>query len=294
MSATLLGEIWPLELGPIEKLLLAYLADGADHHGNVSKMPAQDLSEICGRSPKTTRTALKALADAGLLVRGPVWHVCPYALGREDNVTVAAQVQRRADKPTEPAPGSQTLAEDPPTANDLTTRLAAFCAAWGLSSPSNKLVKAWEALEAAEAKHNRPDKHKDPETGKQWSVTVESIADLFPEIEHAVAVFQSRAEQGLPNHADSPVQFVELQLWLAPEYQVPLADIGPESVIDEAELNAMVMEMNRAGGAFQCHLLMTSKNPHTGELETETLKVYEKRVLAKYREFQDKKAFFEE
>lgn len=307
MSAELLGEVWRLPLSTTEKLIMAYLADGACHHGTVPPIETKDLAEIIDRSPKTTRTALKHLTDVGHLDRASSegWRLVMYPdvetgrlgddaqstdIGPEDTVSLESPTYTVPEQ-TAPAP-AQT--EPPSFADTPTTRLERFCRAWGLTSPSDNLVNEWDALEAAEAKHNKRTKHT-AEDGRTWTETAESIADLMPCIEHAVRVFQARAAAELPNHADGPAAFIDRELWLAPEYQVALDTVDmPEEEIDIDAIDEMVGEMNRAGGHFACHFLTTSRNPHTGEMETETPQIYARRVQGKYDQYLAMKEFFTE
>ncbi len=319
MSSTLLGEVWEMELPTTEKLALAYLADGADHTGRTPAQTTAHLAQICDRAAKTMRTALKDLSDSGHLDRSAdPWVINPYPnatrlVAESIDDAIEKSDPRKADKPPAPRPDDvvdielaaeaidKTLTAPRPPPQELPTgdlptiRLAAFCEAWGLTSPSDNLIHAWGELEKTEAKHNNSTKHHDQESGKRWVVTNESMGAMLPAILHAVAVFQARAEEGLLNHADGPAAFIDRELWLAPEYQVALADatVAPVEII-EADIDAMVQKLNRAGGPHQTHLRVSSRNPHTDEIETETLEVYANRVQGKYDQFEATREAFSE
>lgn len=320
MAAKHLALVWDSGLNTTGKLLLAYLAECADQDGYFMPRETAQLAEAISRNTKTTLKALRTLEENSVLSRGETaWRIKRYhrrdfselpnyipppdeqlpqgtALPHSAERDVATEPPKPApnsagDEPVKDAPAVE--AEPPPTAeeNAEAGRLLQFCKAWGLSMPSANLAAAWLELEQSEAKHNRTERHSDGP--KKWTVEHEAIDEILPAILQAVDVFQARAEAGIPNHAATPVDFLNMQLWLAPDYQhAPGAEVAKQYPV--SELDDMVMEMNRAGGVFATHLRMTSKNPHTGELETETDHVYQNRVLGKWKQYQQKRPYFTE
>lgn len=291
MSSSVLGEVWTLPIDATAKLILAFLADGADRSGECQIEETKDLADMCGRSPKTVRRALNTLSGQGYLQRHQeYWRIKPWpGIGRREPAAkpkVAIVPGAISPPPADEEPPEPELPSDQ-------RRLYDFCDEWGVT-PDGDLVVAWAVIEKHEAKYNTVDKHSDGD--KKWQVAIESMDSLLPQILHGVKVFQARTAEGLPNHATSPAEFVSKQLWLAPEYQVSIESVAnpPPPPLTEEQLDAMVMEMNRKGGPFACRLLVSSKNPDTGEIETETLDVYRNRVLGKYDQFMGLGSAFQE
>ncbi len=299
MSALHASLVWQLNLDATRKLTLLWLADQADHGGNVPAQLLADVAEAIGRNKRTAGQALKDLDEAGLLIRdeqGWLLTIDPEQPVRRQLIEVmdrpgwepGAVGEAHVDvEPDEPDPVEHPI----PYQTDEAGRLIDFCTAWGLSQPSQALVDAWRELEQAEAKGDYTEKHSDGK-GERWTEKHAAMDDLLPAILNAVAVFQYRKAKEQRVHAETPVEFVKRQLWLAPDYQIkPGAEPEPEHT--EAELDELVQEMNRAGGNMATHFRQVDvKNPHTGELESETLAIYAKRVLAKWNQYQQKGAYF--
>lgn len=289
MSAHFTAQAWRAEVSTTAKLLLVYLADNCGPEGSMAPYQTKDLAEIIRRNTKTTLKALTELEENQCLVRQDERWLIPFMPpsriilravpdAGEGGTTAKESPAETAAAKGEPDPGAAT--PDLPPAVDA-GRFTTFCASIG-AKPDAKLIEAWQALEAREAKFNRRVKHSDGKN--QWAETAESIDDLMPAILLASEIYRDRESEGLPNNAASPLEFLERELWLVPLYQARLLTEKPEYT--EAELDEKVMEMNRRGGGFACNLRMSGKNPDTGEIETETLAVYQKRVLAKWRQYE--------
>lgn len=322
MSSEYLAQVWYCALPTTEKLLYAYLADSCDHGGGVPELSTAHLAGIISRNTKTTNKALRELETRGLLSRvADPWSVIMMDGARHEG-EIDAELERihgergpvespALQKSTEPAkpdkpapvapsePAGDGIADDTEALQALVDqeapapsvrRLLDFAGAWGLDDIDDELEAAWSTLEAAEAKFNRTEKHSDDE--RKWTVEIESLEELLPAILVGARVFKDRAEQGLPNHAANAVEFLNMQLWLAPDYQRETPSEFAQ--VSEAELNDMVMTMNRKGGPFKTHLRTSGINPHTKELETETLKVYQSRVMAKWNQYQAASDYFTE
>ena len=68
MSVKISGQVWELDLDPIDKLVLLALADHADHEGNNIR-PGNDL--LCaktGLSHQTISAKFKKFIEGGLLI----------------------------------------------------------------------------------------------------------------------------------------------------------------------------------------------------------------------------------
>ena len=65
MSVKILGQVWELDLDPMDKLVLLALVDHADHEGNNIRPGNEILSAKTGLSHQTISAKFKKFIEAG-------------------------------------------------------------------------------------------------------------------------------------------------------------------------------------------------------------------------------------